>query len=226
MATPVIPLDYTNRAQPKRDHTHILYILVLVAVGIGILIGFVAPEFAKQLKPLGDGFVKLIKMMIAPVIFCTIVLGVGSVRKASQVGKVGSLALVYFMVMSTVALAVGLLVGNVLHPGSGLHLTSEAAAKGKMTALGETVTTPQFLLNMIPDTLVGALTTQNVLQTLLVALLVGFAIQAMGRSGEPVLTAIGHFQKVVFRVLSMIMWVAPIGALGAMAAVLRGYGKP
>ena len=114
----------------RKDRTHYLYIAVLAAVALGIAVGLIAPAFAVELKPIGQGFVALIKMMIQPVIFCTIVLGVGSVRSAAKVGKVGGLALGYFIVMSTAALAIGLLVGNVLHPGSGLHITEETASAG------------------------------------------------------------------------------------------------
>src|SRR6478736_9709805 len=121
----------TSAATPrKKDKTHYLYIAVIVAVGLGIAVGLIAPEFAVELKPLGTAFVALIKMMIQPVIFCTLVIGVGSVRSAARVGKVGGLALGYFMVMSTVALGIGLVVGNVLHPGSGLRLTDEVANAG------------------------------------------------------------------------------------------------
>jgi len=212
------------RPPQKRDRTHYLYLAVIGAVILGIALGFIAPGFAKSLKPLGTGFVSLIRMMIAPIIFCTLVLGIGSVRKASQVGKVGSLALIYFITMSTVALTVGLVVGNILHPGQGLNLTSELAKKGAGQATGAHVSTADFLLNIIPTTLVSALTTQTVLQTLLVALLVGFALQAMGKSGEPILAGIGHLQRLVFRILSMVMWVAPIGAFGAIAAVVGETG--
>ena len=208
----------------KRDRTHFLYIAVIVAVALGIAVGFIAPDLAKSLKPLGTGFVALIRMMIAPIIFCTLVLGIGSVRKAAQVGKVGGLALLYFIVMSTFALAVGLVVGNILHPGEGLNLTSELAEKGAGQASGSKTSTVDFLLHIIPTTLFSALTTETVLQTLLVALLVGFALQAMGKSGQPILTGIGHLQKLVFRILAMVMWVAPIGAFGAIAAVVGETG--
>ena len=208
----------------KKDRTHYLYLAVIAAVGLGILTGLVFPDFAVQLKPVGTGFVNLIKMMIAPVIFCTLVLGIGSVRNAAQVGKVGGMALGYFVTMSFVALGIGLFVGNILHPGSGLHLTKEVAAAGAGQVSGEKQTTAEFLLHFIPDTLVSSLTSGDVLQALIVALLVGFAIQAMGRTGEPILTAIGHAQKLVFKILSMIMWLAPIGAFGAMAAVVGETG--
>ncbi|MFG2495885.1 cation:dicarboxylate symporter family transporter [Streptomyces caniferus] len=211
-------------APAKRDRTHFLYIAVIGAVLLGIVVGFAAPGVAVQLKPLGTGFVNLIKMMISPVIFCTIVLGVGSVRKAAKVGAVGGLALGYFMVMSTVALAIGLVVGNLLDPGSGLHLTETVRHAGHAQTEGGGESLPEFLLGMIPKTLVSAFTQGEVLQTLLVALLVGFGLQALGSAGEPVLRGVGHLQKLVFRVLSMIMWAAPVGAFGAMAAVVGETG--
>ncbi|NRQ48225.1 cation:dicarboxylate symporter family transporter [Aeromicrobium stalagmiti] len=208
----------------RKDRTHYLYIAVIAAVIAGITVGLVAPDFAVELKPLGTGFVALIKMMIAPVIFCTLVLGVGSVAKASQVGKVGGLALGYFLTMSLVALTIGLVVGNFLKPGDGLKITPDVASAGGEQVSKESQSTTEFLLHMIPDTLVSSLTSGEVLQTLLVALLFGFALQAMGSAGAPVLTGIGHIQKVVFRILAMIMWAAPIGAFGAMAAVVGETG--
>jgi aerobic C4-dicarboxylate transport protein len=213
-----------GRAKP-RDRTHWLYIAVIAAVVAGVAVGALAPSVGVALKPLGTGFVALIKMMISPVIFCTIVLGIGSVRKAAQVGRVGAIALGYFLVMSTIALALGLVVGNLLDPGAGLNLTSDAASAGATAAAGaEHGSTGDFLLAIIPTTLVSALTSGMVLQTLLVALLVGFALQAMGRSGEPILTGVGHLQRLVFRILSMIMWAAPVGAFGAMAGVVGETG--
>ena len=211
-------------AKPRRDRIHYLYMAVVAAVGLGIIVGLAAPSFAVELKPLGQAFVALIKMMIQPVIFCTIVLGVGSVRSAARVGKVGGLALAYFMVMSTAALGIGLVVGNLLHPGSGLHLTKEVASAGNAQAAGAHSSTSEFLLGIVPDSLLSALTSGDVLQTLVVALLVGFALQAMGKSGEPILRGVGHAQRLVFRVLAMIMWVAPVGAFGAMAAVVGETG--
>lgn len=213
-----------TRAAARRDRTHYLYLAVIGAVLIGITVGFAAPGVAVELKPIGTGFVNLIKMMISPIIFCTIVLGVGSVRKAAKVGAVGGLALGYFMVMSTVALAIGLVVGNILEPGSGLHLTEATRHAGAKQAAGASESTADFLLGIIPKTMVSAFTEGQVLQTLLIALLVGFALQAMGSAGEPVLRGIGHIQKLVFRILSMVMWAAPVGAFGAIAAVVGETG--
>ncbi|WP_042421785.1 cation:dicarboxylate symporter family transporter [Streptacidiphilus anmyonensis] len=208
-----------------RERTQYLYLAVIAAVVLGIVVGLAAPHFAVDLKPVGSGFVNLIKMMISPVIFTTIVLGIGSVTRAAKVGKVGGLALGYFLVMSTVALAIGLVVGNLVNPGHGLHLTAELAKAGHaQAATGGAEGTSDFLLGMIPTTLVSALTGGQVLQTLLVALLVGFALQSLGASGAPVLRGVEHLQKLVFRVLSMIMWVAPVGAFGAIAAVVGASG--
>ncbi|WP_254553180.1 cation:dicarboxylate symporter family transporter [Kitasatospora sp. MMS16-BH015] len=198
---------------------------VLLAVLAGILVGLAAPDFAVQLKPVGTGFVNLIKMMISPVIFCTIVLGIGSVSKAAKVGRVGGLALGYFLLMSTVALALGLVVGNLIEPGSGLHLTQALAKSGHaQAAAGGSQGTADFLLGMIPTSFFSALTEGKVLQTLLVALLAGFALQALGPAGAPVLRGVEHLQKLVFKVMSMIMWVAPVGAFGAMAALVGATG--
>ncbi|MEU9608763.1 cation:dicarboxylase symporter family transporter [Streptomyces sp. NPDC048057] len=208
----------------RRDRTHYLYIAVIVAVVLGITVGFAAPGVAVELKPIGTGFVNLIKMMISPVIFCTIVLGIGSVRKAAKVGAVGGLALGYFVVMSIAALAIGLLVGNVLDPGNGLQITEAAKEAGGKAAEGGGESTAEFLLGIIPTTLVSGFTEGKVLQTLLIALLAGFALQAMGTSGEPVLRGIGHIQRLVFRILAMIMWAAPVGAFGAIAAVVGETG--
>ena len=197
----------------KKDRTHWLYIAVIASVVLGAAVGLLFPEFGKSLKPLGDGFVSLIKMMIGPVIFCTIALGVGSIAKAATVGRVGGIALVYFMAMSTFALAIGLVVGNLIHPGEGLKLTPYDPNKPQAAVDG----TVQFLLDIIPGSL-------PVLPTLFIALLVGFALQQMGPAGAPLLRGLTLIQGVVFRILMMVMWVAPIGAFGAIAAVVGSTG--
>lgn len=194
------------------DKSHYLYIAVIAAVILGAVIGLMFPEVGKSLKPLGDGFIKLIKMMIGPVIFCTIVLGIGSIAKAATVGKVGGLALGYFIVMSTFALAIGLVVGNLIHPGEGLKLTPYDPNKK-----ADVDSTVAFLLGIIPGDI-------PVLPTLFAAILVGFALQKMGPQGAPILKAIAHGQTLVFRILIMIMWLAPVGAFGAIAAVVGATG--
>ena len=222
------PLDATAPPEPpkKHDRTHWLYIAVIVAVVAGVIVGLVAPDVGKSVGVLGTMFVALIKMMIAPIIFCTIVLGIGSVRKAATVGKVGGLAFLYFLLMSTFALAIGLVVGNIMHPGSGLQLTESASGKG--AELAETAHEAggllDFVQGIIPETLFSALTAGSVLQALFVALLVGFALQGMGAAGEPALRAIASLQKLVFKILVMILWLAPIGAFGAIANVVGQTG--
>ena len=210
----------------KKDRTHTLYIAVIIAVVAGAVLGLVAPEVGVALKPVGTGFIALIKMMIAPVIFCTIVLGVGSIAKAATVGKVGGMALAYFIAMSTFALAIGLVVGNIVQPGSGLDMSNATYEVPADTSHGAGAEegTVGFLLAIIPTTLVSSLTSGNILQTLFVALLVGFALQAMGESGRPVLKAVTYIQAVVFRLLMMVMWLAPLGAFGAIAAVVGATG--
>ncbi len=217
------PTPDVATATPRRDKTRYLYLAVIIAVALGIAVGFLFPGFAKGLKPLGDGFVNLIKMMISPIIFCTIVIGVGSVAKAAKVGKIGLMALVYFIAMSTFALAIGLIVGNLLHPGAGLHLNPADVKTAQKSATGSAGPV-DFALGIIPKTLVSAFTEGQVLQTLLVALLVGFALQKLGPKGTPILRGIESIQRLVFRILAMIMWAAPIGAFGAIAAVVGATG--
>jgi len=218
------PANAATDASPvRKDRTHYLYIAVVVAVVLGVAVGILFPDFGKQLAWIGDAFVALIRMMIQPVIFCTIILGVGSVRSAASVGKVGGLALGYFIGMSTIALAIGLVVGNLIHPGEGLDLSETVEKEGAAQAEGAGSTT-EFIVGIVPDSLFSSLTSGDVLQTLLVALLIGFALQSMGRAGEPILVGIGYLQRLVFRVLAMIMWAAPVGAFGAMAAVVGETG--
>lgn len=198
-----------------------LYVSVILAVVLGAIVGLVWPTFAVGLEPLGKGFVNLIKMMIAPIIFCTIVVGVGSIAKAATVGRIGGLALLYFMVMSTFALAIGLIVGNIIHPGEGLNMQSAVYDAG---AAAEAKSTTDFLLGIIPTTFFSAFTGESVLQVLFIALLVGFALQGLGEKGAPIMSAVKNLQTLVFRILGMILWLAPIGAFGAIAAVVGKTG--
>jgi aerobic C4-dicarboxylate transport protein len=208
----------------KRDKTHWLYIAVIIAVIAGVIVGLVWKDFGVSLAVLGTLFVSLIKMMISPVIFCTIVLGIGSVRAAASVGRVGGLALAYFLSMSTIALGIGMVVGNLIQPGDGLDIPPSGGADELVKTAEAAGGTMDFIAGIIPTSLLSSLTAGSVLQTLFVAILVGFALQAMGKSGEGILKGIGAVQKLVFRILTMILWLAPIGAFGAIAGVVGKTG--
>lgn len=213
--------------KPRKDRTHWLYIAIIVALVGGIALGLIDPDTGKSLAILGTLFVRLIKMVITPVIFCTIVLGIGSVRSAASVGKAGGIAIVYFTIMSTFALAIGMAVGNWIHPGEGLNFHGTAGVGQKMAdqaAENHQGGLTGFLLSIIPDTVFSAFTSGSVLQVLFIALMVGFAVQSMGTKGEPILNFIAELQKLTFKLLTMILWVAPIGAFGAMAGVVGQTG--
>ncbi|MCZ4076735.1 cation:dicarboxylase symporter family transporter [Rhodococcus sp. H36-A4] len=212
------------KPKTKRDKTHWLYIAVIIAVVAGVIVGLLWKEVGVDLAVLGTLFVSLIKMMISPVIFCTIVLGIGSVRAAASVGKVGGLALAYFLTMSTIALGIGMVVGNLIQPGSGLNIPASGAGDKYAATAEGAGGTMDFIAGIIPETLLSSLTEGSVLQTLFVAILVGFALQAMGKQGEGILKGIGAVQKLVFRILTMILWLAPIGAFGAIAGVVGATG--
>jgi aerobic C4-dicarboxylate transport protein len=216
-----LPGFNSRRGKQSWDRHTWLYVSVIIAVVLGALVGLIWPEVGQGFEALGKGFVALIKMMIAPIIFCTIVVGVGSIAKAATVGKIGGLALLYFMIMSTFALAIGLVVGNIIHPGSGLDM---AASTYDPEGTAEAKTTQEFILGIIPATFFGAFTGESVLQVLFIALLVGFALQGLGERGAPIMEAVKQLQKLVFRILGMILWLAPIGAFGAIAAVVGKTG--
>ena len=206
----------------------ILYIQVLIAIALGILVGYFDPDLGKQLKPLGDGFIALIKMMIAPVIFCTVVHGISSMGDLKRVGRVGLKALIYFETVSTVALAVGLLVGEVLQPGKGFNIDLAAidpkSVTTYVTQAKEQGIVAHLLAIIPPDSFIGALARGDLLQVLLVSILTGFAIALMGKTGEPIAYAIDQAAKVFFGVIRIIVRVAPIGAFGAMAFTVGAYG--
>ncbi|KQB83102.1 cation:dicarboxylate symporter family transporter [Corynebacterium oculi] len=221
--------------KPRKDRTHWLYIAVIIAIVAGIALGLVAPEVAVNFKVLGTMFVDLIKMIVPPVIFCTIVLGIGSVRAAASVGRAGGMALAYFLTMSTFALFIGLVVGNILEPGDGLHVQEHEVSDTVQKALDtneEAGGAMHFIQSIIPDSFFSAFTgsynspghTVSILQVLFIALLVGFAVQSLGRKGEPILSFVASLQTLVFRILSWILWLAPIAAFGAIAAVVGGTG--
>ncbi|MBF8723563.1 MULTISPECIES: dicarboxylate/amino acid:cation symporter [Pseudomonas] len=204
-----------------------LYIQVLVAITIGILLGHYYPETGVALKPLGDGFVKLIKMVIAPIIFCTVVSGIAGMQSMKSVGKTGGYALLYFEIVSTIALIIGLVVVNVVQPGAGMHVdvsTLNASSVAAYAAAGAQQTTVGFLLNIIPNTVVGAFANGDILQVLMFSVLFGFALHRLGSYGKPVLDLIDRFAHVMFNIINMIMKLAPVGAFGAMAFTIGQYG--
>lgn len=204
-----------------------LYIQVLVAITIGILLGHYYPETGVALKPLGDGFVKLIKMVIAPIIFCTVVSGIAGMQSMKSVGKTGGYALLYFEIVSTIALVIGLVVVNVVKPGAGMHIdvsTLNASSVAAYAAAGAQQTTVGFLLNIIPNTVVGAFANGDILQVLMFSVIFGFALHRLGSYGKPVLDLIDRFAHVMFNIINMIMKLAPIGAFGAMAFTIGQYG--
>ncbi|MDR1529220.1 MAG: cation:dicarboxylase symporter family transporter [Burkholderiales bacterium] len=208
---------------PKKDKTHYLYIGVIIAAVLGIVLGLVEPEIAKQMTPLAKGFVALIKMMIVPIIFCTIVLGIGSIAKAATVGKIGGLALTYFLTMSGFALVIGLIVGNWIEPGKGLEVSALLDPNYKASG-GASKGLVDFILSIIPQSILMPFSNGNVLSGLFVALLTGFVIQGLGERGKPALEAIQVIQTIVFRMLAMVMWTAPIGAFGGLAALVGATG--
>jgi aerobic C4-dicarboxylate transport protein len=204
-----------------------LYVQVLVAIAIGILLGHFYPETGVALKPLGDGFVKLIKMAIAPIIFCTVVSGIAGMQDMKAVGKTGGYALLYFEIVSTLALVIGLVVVNLAEPGVGMHVdpsTLDASSIAAYAKAGEAQSTVAFLLNVIPSTVVGAFANGDILQVLFFSVIFAFALQRMGDYGQPVLEFIDRIAQVMFGIINMIMKVAPIGAFGAMAFTIGQYG--
>jgi aerobic C4-dicarboxylate transport protein len=205
----------------------ILYVQVLIAIVIGVLIGHYFPGTGKALKPLGDGFIALIRMMIAPVIFCTVVHGIASMGDLRRVGRVGVKTLFYFEAVSTLALLLGLLIGELVHPGAGFnidpHTLDPKAVASYITRAKEDGITAH-LLAIIPDSYVGAVARGDLLQVLLVAILSGFAIAYMGPAGEPVTAAIDKAARVFFGIIRIIVNVAPIGAFGAMAFTVGAFG--
>ncbi len=204
-----------------------LYVQVIAAVLVGVLLGHYAPESAVKLKPLGDGFIRLVKMMIAPIIFCTVVTGIAGMEDLKKVGRTGGLALLYFELVSTLALIVGLVVVNLLQPGAGMHIdpaTLDTQAIASYTASGKAMSSLDFVMNVIPATFVDAFAKGEILQVLLIALLFGFALHQMGGRHTRLYQLIEQFSQVLFGIIGIIMKVAPVGALGAMAFTIGKYG--
>ena len=213
-------------APGRKPFYKLLYVQVLIAIALGFLLGWLAPGVAQSewVKALGDGFVKLIKMVIAPIIFCTVASGIAHIDDARKVGRVGVKALVYFEIVSTLALALGLLIGNVAKPGASFSGSGDAGAVADYTARAAHESAVGFILDIIPDSVVGAFARGDILQVLLFAVLFGFALMALGDRGRTVRTLVDDLGHAFFGVIAVIMKAAPAGAFGAMAYTIGKYG--
>jgi aerobic C4-dicarboxylate transport protein len=212
---------------PQHGSSGRLYIQVLVAIAIGILLGVIAPETAVALRPLGDGFIKLIRMIIAPIIFATVVVGIARMGEMKEVGRVGIKALVYFEVVTTLALIIGLVVVNVFRPGVGINAdpaTLDAASVATYAQQTEALGTVAFLLNIIPNTVVDGFARGEILQVLFFSVLFGLALLRAGKSADGLVSIIDQFAHGMFGVVAIIMRAAPLGALGGMAFTIGRYG--
>lgn len=204
-----------------------LYFQVITAITLGILLGHFYPDIGTQMKPLGDGFVKLIKMIIAPVIFCTVVSGIAGMESMKAVGRTGAIALIYFEVVSTVALIIGLVIVNLMQPGVGMNIDASTLDTKAVVIYAEQAKQQgiiAFLLNIIPGSMIGAFASGNILQVLLFAVLFGFVLHNLGEKGQLIFNVIDSFAQVIFGIINMIMRLAPLGAFGAMAFTIGKYG--
>jgi len=204
-----------------------LYFQVITAIVLGVFLGHFYPESGTAMKPLGDGFIKLIKMMIAPIIFCTVVVGIAGMEDMKKVGKTGGMALLYFEVVSTLALIIGLVIVNIVQPGAGMHIdvqTLDTKSIAAFAAPGKMQTTTEFLMAIIPTTFTDAFAKGEILQVLLISVFFGFALHRFGGRGTMVFDLVEKFSHVLFVIIGYIMKVAPIGAFGAMAFTIGKYG--
>ena len=203
-----------------------LYFQVLVGITVGVLLGYFAPAWGEQMKPLGDGFVKLIRMMIAPIIFCTVVNGIAGIGDMKKLGRVGLKALLYFEVVTTISLVIGLIVVKIVQPGVGVNAdpsTLDTKSVAQYTAQSSHLTTTEFVLNIIPNAFVDAFAKGDILQVLFLAILFGLGLSAFDKA-QPVIDAFHAINHILFNIIGIIMKVAPIGAFGAMAFTIGRYG--
>ena len=217
----------TQGVQLRKPFYQSLYLQVITAIIIGVLLGHFAPAYGEAMKPLGDGFIKLIKMIIAPIIFCTVVVGIAGMEDMKKVGKTGGMALLYFEVVSSIALVLGLVIVNVVQPGVGMNIdpkSLDTKALSAYTGPGKMQGTVDFLLSIIPNTVVDAFAKGEMLQVLLFAMLFGFALHRFGGRGTMVFDLIEKTSHVLFAIVGFIMKAAPIGAFGAMAFTIGKYG--
>src|SRR6266487_2362045 len=204
-----------------------LYFQVVMAIVIGIALGIWLPDFSVQLKPLGDGFIKLIKMMIVPIIFCTIVTGIAGMQNMKAAGRVGLKAIIYFEIITTLSLIIGLVIVNIVQPGNGMHVdpaTLDTSGVQNYIQQGKSTAFVDFLLHIIPDTLIGAFAEGNILQVLFFAILFGVALSTIRSKVQPILKVLESFENGLFAMMRFIMRLAPLGALGAMSFTVGKYG--
>ncbi|WP_294909461.1 dicarboxylate/amino acid:cation symporter [Tatumella sp. UBA2305] len=211
----------------KKSLFRSLYIQVLIAIAIGVFLGHFYPEIGTQMKPLGDGFIKLIKMVIAPVIFCTVVTGIAGMESMKAVGRTGAIALLYFEIVSTLALIIGLIVVNIAQPGAGMNIDPASLDASAITTYANQAKQQgivSFIMDIIPNSVIGAFASGNILQVLMFAILFGFALHRLGNTGTLIFNVIENFSQVIFGIINMIMRLAPLGAFGAMAFTIGKYG--
>ena len=220
-------IEVHDYEKPKRDRTHYLYVSVIIAMILGVAVGAIWPKVGVELKPLGTIFVNLIKMMISPIIFCTIVTGIAGMQSTKKVGRVGLKAILYFEVVTTLALVIGLIVINVMKPGTGMNIdtaTLDTKAVESYITEGKSQSVTDFILHIIPENIINALSNGSILQVLFFSILLGFALSKIGEKAAPLLKGIQSLEDGLFAIIKMIMKLAPLGALGAMAFTIGKYG--
>ena len=211
----------------KLPFYRVLYIQVIIAIIFGILLGHFYPDIGESFKPLGDGFIKIVKMIIAPVIFLTVVTGIAGMNNMKAVGKVAGKSMIYFLTFSTIALVIGLITANIIRPGDGLNISPESLDSSRVemyVTQAHSASLVDFFMNIIPDTIISPLVNGNILQVLFVSVIFGLALASIGSRGEPVLKFLQHLCDPVFKMVGMLMKLAPIGAFGAMAFTIGKYG--
>lgn len=228
MSEPLTPEAAEALAETPKKKGPSLYLQVLVAIALGVLLGWLSPEWGMKMKPLGDGFVKLIKMLIGPIVFTTVTVGIAGMKDLKKVGRVGGKAVLWFETMTTVALLIGLAIAHLVEPGAGIHASVEKLDTGVLDKTLSSGPRPhgvvEHLLAIIPDSFVGAFVNGDVLQILLLAVLMGSALAGLGERGQPVVKLMEQFATGIFAVVGIVMRVAPLGAFGAMAFTIGKYG--
>lgn len=225
----MLTIDANSPPSPPRKPRfyEVLYVQVIFAIIVGILLGHFFPEFGESLKPLGDAFIKLVKMIIAPVIFLTVVTGIAGMNDMKSVGRVAGKAMLYFLTFSTLALVVGMIIANIIQPGAGLNIdptTLQSAKVSEYVSKAQESSMIAFFMNIIPTTVLSPLTEGNILQVLFVSVLFGVALASVGERGKPITDLLQVAAAPMFKLVSIVMKVAPIGALGAMAFTIGKYG--